>query len=52
VIVCDFDDGRLFPLTDGSYPKSLLPIANRKLLAYQLDLLAKSGVQGNVFFVH
>jgi translation initiation factor eIF-2B subunit gamma len=42
VIIVDYDDGRLFPLTDGC-PKCLLPIANRKLLAYQLDLLSKSG---------
>ena len=45
VLIVDYDDGRLFPLTDGTYPKCLLPVANRKLLAYQLDLLAKSGTQ-------
>ena len=45
LIIVDYDDGRLFPLTDGTYPKCLLPVANRKLLAYQLDLLAKSGAQ-------
>jgi NDP-sugar pyrophosphorylase family protein len=46
VVIVDFDDGRLFPLTEES-PKCLLPIANRKLLAYQLDLLKKSGAKGN-----
>ena len=45
VIIVDYDDGRLFPLTDGC-PKCLLPIANRRLLAYQLDLLSKSGALG------
>ena len=44
MLIVDYDDGRLFPLTDGTYPKCLLPVANRKLLAYQLDLLCKSGV--------
>eukprot|EP00596_Hydrurales_sp_CCMP1899_P006853 CAMPEP_0119040746 /NCGR_PEP_ID=MMETSP1177-20130426/10741_1 /TAXON_ID=2985 /ORGANISM="Ochromonas sp, Strain CCMP1899" /LENGTH=392 /DNA_ID=CAMNT_0007006067 /DNA_START=122 /DNA_END=1299 /DNA_ORIENTATION=- len=43
VLVVELDDGRLFPLTEGC-PKCLLPLANRKLLAYQLDLLSKSGV--------
>ena len=43
VVLCDLDDGRMYPLVDDS-PKCLLPLANRKLLAYQLDVLAKSGV--------
>ena len=42
VIIIDYDDGRLFPLTEG-LPKCLLPIANRRLLAYQLDMLTVSG---------
>ena len=42
VIIIDYDDGRLFPLTD-SLPKCLLPVANRRLLAYQLDMLTLSG---------
>jgi len=45
VILIDFDDGRLFPLTEVT-PRCLLPIANRKLLAYQLDMLNKSGITG------
>lgn len=45
VIIIEHDDGRLFPLTDG-YPKCLLPIANRRCLAYQIDLLSKSGALG------
>lgn len=44
VIVVDYDN-RLFPLTE-TIPTCLLPVANRKLLAYQLDMLAKSGVAG------
>ena len=31
VIIIDYDDGRLFPLTEG-LPKCLLPVANRRLL--------------------
>lgn len=42
IIIIEYDDGRMFPLTE-EIPKSLLPIANRPLLAYQLDLLEKSG---------
>lgn len=38
----DYDDGRLFPLTE-EVPKCLLPIANRKILGYQLDLLQNCG---------
>lgn len=43
VVMVEMDDGRMYPLVDNS-PKCLLPVANRKLLAYQLDMLAKSGV--------
>ena len=43
VIMVEVDDGRMYPLVDNM-PKCLLPVANRKLLAYQLDMLAKSGV--------
>jgi NDP-sugar pyrophosphorylase family protein len=43
IIVVEQDDGRVYPLVDDA-PKCLLPLANRKLLAYQLDVLAKSGV--------
>lgn len=50
VIVIDFDDGRLFPLTEVT-PKCLLPIAGRKLLSYQLDMLSKSGIAGNTLYV-
>lgn len=49
VIIVDNDDGRLFPLTEGC-PKCLLPVANRRLLAYQLDLLSKSGALGTSLF--
>ncbi len=50
VIVVDYDDGRMFPLTE-SIPKCLLPIANRKLLAYQLDMLSKSNVIGKIILL-
>lgn len=45
IIAVTYDDGRLFPLTEDC-PKCLLPIANRILLAYQLDVLKKSGASG------
>lgn len=45
IIYVDFDDGRMFPLLEN-YPKCLLPVMNRELLAFQLDLLSKSGVLG------
>ena len=44
VIIVEFDDGRMYPLVEDSCPKCLLPIANRELLSYQIDVLAKSGV--------
>lgn len=40
IIVVDNDDGRMFPLTED-LPKCMLPIANRPIIAYQLDLLSK-----------
>jgi translation initiation factor eIF-2B subunit epsilon len=43
VLIVDIDDGRMYPLTEDR-PKCLLPIANRKLLSYQLDMLAQSGI--------
>ena len=48
VIIVDSDDGRMFPLTE-EVPKCLLPVANRPLLSYQLDLLKKCHATG---FVH
>mmetsp|Transcript_4173 Transcript_4173/g.6834 ORF Transcript_4173/g.6834 Transcript_4173/m.6834 type:complete len:550 (-) Transcript_4173:78-1727(-) len=43
VFIIDYDDGRMFPLTEDC-PKCLLPVGNRKLLSYQLDMLAMSGI--------
>ncbi len=42
VLIIETDDGRLFPLV-GDGPACLLPVANRKLLTYQFDMLSKSG---------
>lgn len=43
VILCvEDDDGRLFPLT-SEFPKCLLPVANRPLLAYTMDTIRSSG---------
>ena len=45
IVIVDFDDGRLFPMTE-ELPKCLLPVMNRPLLLYQLDLLKKSQAKG------
>lgn len=44
VVVVDYDD-RIFPLTEN-IPNCLLPVANRPILSYQLDMLHGSGVLG------
>jgi len=45
VIAIDFDDGRLFPLTEN-LPQCLLPIGNEKILRLQLNALEKFGATG------
>lgn len=45
VIIVEYDDGRMFPLAD-EIPKCLLPVGNRRLLSYQLDMLTMSGLAG------
>ena len=35
---------RLFPLVHDTFPKCLLPVANRPLISFQLELLEKSGL--------
>ena len=47
VILADVDAHALYPLTND-LPKSLLPLLNRPLLQYQLDLLHASGKEGRV----
>ena len=37
VILIGKEDGRMFPLTEDA-PKCLLPVANKPILGYQLDL--------------
>jgi translation initiation factor eIF-2B subunit gamma len=49
VIIVSCEDNRLSPLTD-TVPKCLLPLANRCLLFYQLEVLEKSGAT-DVFLV-
>lgn len=44
VLIIEYDDGRMFPLTETT-PKCLLPIANKPLLAYQLDMFTRSGIE-------
>lgn len=46
IIAVTYDDGRLFPLTEDC-PKCMLPVANRVLLSYQLDVLKQSGASGS-----
>lgn len=45
VILTNDDDNSLYPLTN-ELPKSLLPVGNRPILKYQLDLLSSSGFTG------
>lgn len=42
VLACDSDGDGLYPLTE-QLPLALLPVANRPLLSFQLELLARSG---------
>eukprot|EP00742_Colponemidia_sp_Colp-10_P004043 GILJ01004313.1.p1 GENE.GILJ01004313.1~~GILJ01004313.1.p1 ORF type:complete len:431 (-),score=66.67 GILJ01004313.1:51-1343(-) len=44
VILAGGEGARLYPLAED-IPKSLLPIANRPLLSFQLELLERSGFQ-------
>lgn len=46
ILLADLE-ANLFPLTNDS-PKGLLPIVNRPLLKYQLDLLAASKFHGKI----
>ena len=52
VIIVEFDDGRMYPVVEDSSPKCLLPVANRELLSYQLDVLSKSGVEEVYIVAH
>lgn len=36
---------RMYPLTEG-IPKNMLPVANRPLISYQLELLERVGISG------
>ena len=47
IISIDFDDGRLYPLTE-SLPECLLPICNERLLFFQLYHLEKCGATGKI----
>lgn len=44
-VILFVESNPLHPLTE-SIPLCLLPVANRPLLYYQLDMLSKSGVLG------
>ena len=50
VLVVDYDDGRMFPFTEDC-PKCLLPVCNRKLISFQLDMISKSGAEGPVIII-
>lgn len=47
IINVNYDDNRLLPLTEDC-PVCLLPISNKKLLGYQLDILKLSGISGKI----
>ena len=36
---------RMYPLTEG-IPKNMLPVSNRPLISYQLELLERVGISG------
>lgn len=46
VLACE-DGARLYPLTQD-YPAALLPVLNKPLLQYQLELLEKAGYTGDI----
>lgn len=48
VLLAGGTGSRMYPLTE-EIPKYMLPIANRPLLSYQLELLEKVGFGGKVF---
>ena len=46
IILTNGDDSSLYPLTQtGTFPRSLIPVANRPLLVYQLNLLENVGFE-------
>lgn len=47
IIIIDAENGRLNPMTMNT-PRCLLPVANRRILSYQIDLLIKCGVYGKL----
>merc|ERR1712167_475840 len=50
IILTQGDDNVLYPLCE-EIPKSLIPIANRPLLLYQLRLLEKAGFEDIILVV-
>lgn len=45
VLLAGGTGSRMYPLTTKQ-PKFLLPVANRPLISYQLELLEKAGITG------
>ena len=53
VILTNVEDSSLYPLTQAEkYPRSLLPVANRPLLVYQLNLLENAGFEEVIVVVN
>ena len=50
VIMAAGDDNLLYPLTDG-LARSLLPVANRSLLLFQLNLLESAGFEDVIIVI-
>lgn len=48
VLLAGGTGSRMYPLTEG-IAKGLLPVANRPLISYQLELLVKVGFTGMLF---
>ena len=46
VLLAGGSGSKMYPLTESEVPKALLPIANRPLLSYQLELLERAGFTG------
>ena len=49
VILAGGNGNRMYPLTE-EIPKCLLPVANRPLLSYQLELLERVGFTGMYYY--
>eukprot|EP01094_Clydonella_sp_ATCC50884_P017526 TRINITY_DN306_c1_g1_i3.p1 TRINITY_DN306_c1_g1~~TRINITY_DN306_c1_g1_i3.p1 ORF type:complete len:249 (-),score=42.31 TRINITY_DN306_c1_g1_i3:183-929(-) len=47
VILAGGQGTKMYPLVESTTPKSMMPIANRPMLSYQLEMLEQCGVQSS-----